>query len=121
VRIGHVRLDTGASIQVHGKRRKQRVTPLTPGTVKVLRVWLRERRGNEDDPLFPTRQGRPLSPKAIAWLLDKHTSSAAIRCPSLNNKRVTPHVLRHYVDGWVMWPAGAFPLLTASGAPVPAT
>lgn len=95
VQIGHVRLDTGASIQVHGKRRKQRVTPLTPGTVKVLRVWLRERRGNEDDPLFPTRQGRPLSPKAIAWLLDKHTSSAAIRCPPLNNKRVTPHVLRH--------------------------
>jgi integrase/recombinase XerD len=95
VQIGHVRLDTGASIQVLGKRRKQRVTPLTPGTVKVLRVWLKERRGNEDDPLFPTRQGRALSPKAIAWLLDKHTSTAARRCPSLNKKRVTPHVLRH--------------------------
>jgi len=95
VRIGQVRLDTGASIQVLGKRRKQRVTPLTPGTVKVLRVWLRERQGNEDDPLFPTRQGRPLSPKAIAWLLDKHTATAARRCPSLNKKRVTPHVLRH--------------------------
>jgi hypothetical protein len=27
----------------------------------------------------------------------------------------------HYVDGMVMWPAGVFPLLTASGAPIPAT
>ena len=93
--IGHVRLEGGASIQVLGKRRKQRVTPLTPGTVKVLRVWLRERGGEEDDPLFPTRQGGALSPKAIAWLLDKHTNTAASRCPSLNKKRVTPHVLRH--------------------------
>lgn len=94
VRIGHVRLEGGASIQVLGKRRKQRVTPLTPGTVKVLRVWLRERHG-KDDPLFPTRQGGPLSPKAVAWLLDKHTTTAAARCPSLNKKRVPPHVLRH--------------------------
>ena len=95
VRIGHVRLEDGASIQVLGKRRKQRVTPLTPGTVKVLKVWLRERQGNEDDPLFPTRQGGPLSPKAIAWLLDKHTATAAAHCASLKKKRVTPHVLRH--------------------------
>jgi site-specific recombinase XerD len=95
LRIGHVRLDAGASVKVHGKRRKQRVAPLTPGTVKVLRVWLRERQGNDDDPLFPTRQGRPLTPKAIAWLLDKHTTTAADRCPSLKTKRVTPHVLRH--------------------------
>jgi hypothetical protein len=24
---------------------------------------------------------------------------------------VTMHALRHYVDGWVMWPASVFPLL----------
>ena len=63
VRIGHVRLEGGASIQVLGKRRKHRVTPLTPGTVKVLRVWVRERQGDDDDPLFPTRQGRPADPE----------------------------------------------------------
>ena len=56
---------------------------------------MRERQGNEDDPLFPTRQGGPLSPKAVGWLLDKHTTTAAARCPSLNKKRVMPHVLRH--------------------------
>jgi integrase/recombinase XerD len=103
------------------KRRKQRVAPLTPETVRVLRVWLTERQGEGHDPVFPTRQGRPLTPKAVAWLLDKHTAVASGRCPSLVKKRVTPHVLRHYVDGWVMWPAGVFPLLGLSRASVPAT
>jgi site-specific recombinase XerC len=34
---------------------------------------------------------------------------------------LSAHVLRHYVDGWVMWPAGVFPLLGLSLSPVPAT
>ena len=68
---------------------------LTAETVAVLRTWCRERRGEPDDPLFPTRRGGPLTTKAVAWLLDKHTSTAAIACPPLAGKRVTPHVLRH--------------------------
>ena len=93
--VEHVRLDTGASVKVLGKRRKQRVAPLTPDTTTILRAWLDERRGQNTDPLFPTRQGRPLSTKAIAWLLDKHTNTAARTCPSLKSKRITPHTLRH--------------------------
>ena len=95
VRIGHVRLEGGATSRSLGSDESTASRRSPPGTVKVLRVWVRERQGNEDDPLFPTRQGGPLSPKAIAWLLDKHTATAAARCPSLNKKRVTPHVLRH--------------------------
>ncbi len=68
---------------------------LTTETVAVLRVWIQEREGRPGDPLFPTRQGGPLTPKAVAWLLDKHTTTAARACPSLAGKRVTPHVLRH--------------------------
>ena len=44
--------------------------------------------------------------------MTKHATAAARDCRSLKNKRVTPHTLRHYVDGWVMWPPGVFPLLT---------
>jgi len=95
LRIEHVRLDTGTSVKVTGKGRKQRVASLTPGTITIVRAWLKERQGHAADPVFPTRQGRPLTPKAIAWLLDKHTNTAAIDCPSLASKRVTPHTLRH--------------------------
>jgi site-specific recombinase XerD len=117
LRIEHVRLDTGASVKVLGKRRKQRVVTLTPDTVRVIRAWLKERQGEPADPVFPTRQGRPLSPKGVAWLLDKHASAAGARCPSLASKHVTPHTLRHYVDGWVMWPAGVFPVAGVSLRP----
>jgi integrase/recombinase XerD len=95
LRIGDVSLSTGAHCRVIGKGRKERCAPLTSETVAVLRTWLTERRGNDDEPLFPTRRGGPPSSKAIAWLLDKHTTAAAEDCPSLRAKRVTPHVLRH--------------------------
>jgi hypothetical protein len=34
---------------------------------------------------------------------------------------LSAHALRHYVDGWVMWPAASFSLLGLSRASVPAT
>ena len=121
LRIGDVSLTTGAHIQVEGKGRKRRTATLTRETVAVLRQWLKERHGQPEDPLFPTRQGQPLSRYGVSMLLSKHAATAASGCASLNSKRVTPHTLRHYVDGWVMWPAGVFPLLGLSLGPVPAT
>jgi len=38
-----------------------RAIPLTGETAAVLRAWLKERRGQPDEPLFPTRQGQQLS------------------------------------------------------------
>ena len=70
-RIDDVRFEADASVKVIGKRREQRVAPLTPETVRVLRVWLSERQGHGYEPLFPTRQGRPLTTKAVPWLLYK--------------------------------------------------
>jgi integrase/recombinase XerD len=119
--ISAVSLTTGAHLKVLGKGRKERSAILTTETVAVLREWLREREGHPHEPLFPTRRGGPLTPRAFALLLDKHTATAARVCPSLTTKRVTPHVLRHYVDGWVMWPAGALAVVGVALGPVPAT
>jgi integrase/recombinase XerD len=95
LRIADVTLSTGANVRVIGKGRKMRCTTLTPETVAILRQWLKERQGQPDDPLFPTRQGRPLNRRTVGLLITKHTTVAAAGCPSLNNKRVTPHALRH--------------------------
>ena len=92
---GDVHLGTGAHIRVLGKGRKRRATTLTGETVKVLRAWLKERQGHPDEPLFPTRQGRPLSRYTVGVIVAKHTATAAISCPSLQSKQVTPHTLRH--------------------------
>jgi integrase/recombinase XerD len=90
-----ITLSTGPHLRCHGKGRKQRITPLTPQTAQVLRVWQHERAGNPQDPLFPTSRGGHLSRDAIAWLLAKHVATAARACPSLNAKTITPHTLRH--------------------------
>ena len=78
-----------------GKGRKQRVTPLTATTVAVLRVWLAERAGTPDSPLFPTSRGGRLSRDGLERRLAKHLTTAEHRCPSLHEKRVTLHTLRH--------------------------
>jgi site-specific recombinase XerD len=95
LRCADVHLGTGAHVSCRGKGRKERITPLTGGTVAVLRVWLAERGGGPDDPLFPTRTGTPLSRDAVERRLTKYATSAAAVRPSLRAKRISPHVLRH--------------------------
>jgi integrase/recombinase XerD len=95
LRVYDVHLGTGAHCRVLGKGRKKRSTTLTRETVQILRRWLNERRGEPGDPLFPTRQGQPLSRYTVGVLVSKHTAAAAASCPSLQTKRVTPHTLRH--------------------------
>ena len=90
-----VQLGTGAHVRCTGKGRKQRCVPLTVATVAVLRVWLKERAGSRDEPLFPTRTGRRLSDDAVERRVATHRALAVQRCPSLEAKKLTPHVLRH--------------------------
>lgn len=90
-----VNLDRGAHVRCTGKGRKQRSTPLTVHTASILRVWLQEPGNRPGQPLFPTSRGRPLSTDSVALLVAKHAATAARSCPTLTNKTVTPHVLRH--------------------------
>ena len=92
---GDVHLGTGAHVSCHGKGRKDRVTPLTAGAAGSLRTWLQERRGELSDPLFPTSRGRRLSRDALERRLAKYVAIASGIERSLNEKRVTLHVLRH--------------------------
>ncbi len=89
-------LGVGAHVNCLGKGRKQRITPLTSQTVAAIRVWLAERAGQPNDPLFATRTGRRLSRDAIEHRLTKHAATAAAACPSLADKKITPHVAQAY-------------------------
>ena len=95
LRICDVSLATGAHCRVTGKGRKRRTATLTRETVAVLGQWLKVRQGEPEEPLFPTRQGQPLTRSGIGQLLAKHAATAAIDCPSLKTKDVSPHTLRH--------------------------
>ena len=88
-------LDIGANVRCMGKGRKERATPLTALTVAVLRPWLAEHTGSPDSPLFPTRTGTRLSHDAIEHRLNSHVATARTGCPTLTDKHVTMHTLRH--------------------------
>lgn len=88
-------LETGAHVRVMGKGRKERCTPLSKNTRSVLAAWLREPPRRPDQPVFPNARGGQLSAHGVHYLLARHVAVAARTCPSLGNKRVSPHVLRH--------------------------
>lgn len=98
--LTHLRIDqivTGGHpyIRCTGKGRKERCTPLTRQTLDVLRAWIKERGGAPGDPVFPSYRRGALSLDALERIVKKHAVTAAVTCPSLLKKRVTPHVLRH--------------------------
>jgi len=92
---GDLTLGAGGCVQCLGKGRKLRQTPLTASTQQLLRSWLRERAGQPNDPLFPTGTGARLTRDAIARRVTKHAAAATRRCPSMQGKKLTPHILRH--------------------------
>ncbi|CAN5177692.1 site-specific integrase [soil metagenome] len=95
LRRQNVALDTGAHVRVTGKGRKERCTPLTKQTVTVLKAWMDELGGDSNQPLFPGARGKQLSADGVQYILSKHSAVAGRSCPSLAQKRVTPHTLRH--------------------------
>jgi site-specific recombinase XerD len=95
VRRDAVILGMGAHIRVLGKGRKERATPLTKQTAAILKAWLREIPDTADATVFPSVRRTRLSADGVQYLLAKHVAAAAKTCPSLQQKRVTPHMLRH--------------------------
>ncbi len=93
--LNDFKLQPEPSILVHGKGRKERILPLWKETAGGLRKWLTVR-GNLDVPeLFVNARGEPLTRWGFAYILKKYVEQASESCPSLKEKKVSPHVLRH--------------------------
>jgi site-specific recombinase XerD len=69
--------------------------PLAKATRTVLKAWLREPPRGDGTVLFPNARGGRLSVHGVQYLLNKHRRTAAHTCPSLKQKRLTVHRLRH--------------------------
>lgn len=93
--ITDIHLGTGANVTCTGKGRRARATPLTPTTTATMTPYLAERRSHPGDALFCGPHGQPLSADALEHRLRIHTATAAALCPSLADKHITMHTLRH--------------------------
>lgn len=92
---GDVTAGDAANVRCLGKGRKHRSVPLNSVTANLLDTWISERGGRRDEPLFPTRTGRRLSPDAVERIVAKHAHTAASRDHTFPGEGVHPHVLRH--------------------------
>jgi integrase/recombinase XerD len=99
VRVGDVRLEGPAQVRLLGKGRKERVCPLWPATAKLLRDLIAKRRGvggDENSPLvFTNARGVALTRYGVRYLLRRYVQRASRAAPSLKNKKLHPHSIRH--------------------------
>ena len=93
--IDDVHLGASPHVACTGKGRRQRITPLTGATVRVMTAYLTERAARPGTALFCGPHGLPLSRDALEHRLAAHVTVAALACPSLTAKHVTMHTLRH--------------------------
>jgi integrase/recombinase XerD len=82
-------------LQLSGKGRKERSVPLWPKTARTLKAWFAELAAKPMSPAFPSARGRPLTRNGVDYLLQQAVCRAALHCPSLRSKRISPHTWRH--------------------------
>ena len=80
-------------VRIVGKGDKQRRCPLWVSTLDQLRVLVGEREAAQ--PVFLNRCHQPMTRSGIHTLVKRCAARACARAPSLLNKSVSPHVVRH--------------------------
>jgi site-specific recombinase XerD len=90
-----IHLERKASVHIHGKGRKDRVVPLWKTTTAMLKLWLMQFDHDPENPVFPNRAGKPLSLTGVEDRLRTAVRRASKFCPALQNRRISPHTIRH--------------------------
>ncbi len=89
-----------ASVMIVGKGGKRRDCPLWPLTIEQLIPLMGQRPPSEH--VFLNRRGTAITRFGIHTLVERHGLKAKERTPSMKNKRVSPHTIRHYFSWLTM-------------------
>jgi site-specific recombinase XerD len=84
-----------ASVQLHGKGRKQRAVPLPPAVAAELKAHLAGRPGEPTTLVFCNRWGETLTRSGVEKRLGHTVQKAVRQCPSLKGRSISPHTFRH--------------------------
>ncbi len=95
--VGDVRLEPPYQVRLRGKGGKIRSCPIWARTAKRLRELIEQKPSpvEADSPLFANRRGTKLTRFGVRYLLNKRVEACAAVVPSLQDKRIHPHSLRH--------------------------
>lgn len=90
-----IRFETPNFVRLYGKGRKERICPLWPETVALLRKLLERQPRAPDARIFVNRYGEPLGASGVRFKLSAYVEQAAKSTLTLQSKHVTPHSFRH--------------------------
>jgi integrase/recombinase XerD len=82
-----------AWVLIRGKGNKERRCPLWNRTVAELTPLVRGR--SSSDRVFLNRRNEPLTRFGVHALVERYAARATVQVPSLQDKRVSPHTIRH--------------------------
>jgi site-specific recombinase XerD len=97
LQIADLRLIAPCSVFLRGKGRKERTCPIWPETATLLRRLVEQSDGppSQSAPVFCNARGGRLSRFGVRLILQKYVAKAASQQPSLKQKRLHPHSVRH--------------------------
>jgi len=98
LKVGDLNMDTAsnrdlATVLIRGKGNKPRRCPLWQQTVLELDMAIAGRMPSEH--LFLNRLKQPLTRFGIHAMVKRYAERAAVRTPSITDKKVGPHTIRH--------------------------
>jgi len=96
IRCRDIVLEGQPTVHLQGKGRKERSVPLWRATAKLIKSW-RHLIGEpaRDEVLFPNRSGGRMSRSNVTQRLELAVATAALKIPSLLERPITPHTIRH--------------------------
>jgi site-specific recombinase XerD len=90
-----IRFEAPHCVRLYGKGRKERICPLWPETVLLLKKLLEWQPRAPNERMFVNRYGEPLGASGVRYKLAGYVKVAAKTVPTLRSKTVTPHSFRH--------------------------
>lgn len=88
IQIRDIDFDNGLVHYRHTKNRRAQVIPLCSEMIKILREYLRFRKGNDDDCLFCTENGLPLTENGLRIAISRYNTRRGVNKTSI-------HLFRH--------------------------
>lgn len=99
IKVGDIRLESPATIILHGKGSKDRIVPLSENTASLVRSYILSFKLNEihnkDKYLFQNRNGQQFTRAGIAYILKKYVDIARTETPDIIPDKFSPHCMRH--------------------------
>ncbi|MDD4690447.1 MAG: tyrosine-type recombinase/integrase [Eubacteriales bacterium] len=98
LKVSDIKIAKGASqVLINGKGSKQRIVPVWDETADILLDLISEQGDiyNPNSSVFKNQNGNTVTRNGIRYIIDTYVKETTKSCPSLKERKITPHTFRH--------------------------